>query len=56
LTGDVDSQSKRALAEEIASTVLNVQQSGKRVAGEGAEGHILQLIELGEWRKNDETD
>jgi osmotically-inducible protein OsmY len=26
LTGDVDSQSKRAQAEEIASTVLNVQQ------------------------------
>jgi osmotically-inducible protein OsmY len=26
LTGDVDSQSKRARAEEVASTVLNVQQ------------------------------
>jgi osmotically-inducible protein OsmY len=26
LSGDVDSQSKRAQAEEIASTVLNVQQ------------------------------
>jgi len=26
LTGDVDSQSKRARAEEIASKVLNVQQ------------------------------
>jgi len=43
LTGDVDSQSKRAQAEEVAATVLNVQQLVNERASESVKGNVVKL-------------
>jgi osmotically-inducible protein OsmY len=42
LTGDVDSESRRGQAQEVASTVPNVQR-GERVASKKAEGNVIKL-------------